>query len=288
MPPGGRYCPACGTGVSPDAVRTADRPDVDTEPDTEPDTETSTETDPDTDPDTSVLARPAPELPPPGVGAHDPGTHRPFRPGRYARWSGVALIVLGLALLAVGGYSTYRGAHGPRPEFPPGTGQTQPTPAPPDRSTAPADGRDPSGAEGTSSVGRDSPGVTVAPALVGQPDVADVTNTLTAYFDAINDRDYTDYRSMLIGADQRVRDEEDFRTRFRSTTDSQIWLVGIRREAHGEVFATVTFRSRQDPVDSPDLVSDCLSWVVTYPMARIDGVFRIDVVRTFAQTHRPC
>lgn len=274
VPPGGRYCPACGTGVSWDATHTGDRPDVDTEPDT--------------DTDTSVLARPAPEFPPPGVGALDPGPHRPSRSGRYARWSGVALIVLGLALLAVGGYSTYRGAHGPRPGSPPGAGQTQPTPAQPDGPTAPADGTDQSGASATSSVGRDSPGVMVAPALVGQPDVADVTDTLTAYFDAINDRDYTGYRSVLIGADQRVRDEEEFRTRFRSTADSQIWLVGIRREPTGEVFATVTFRSRQDPVDSPDLVSDCLSWVVTYPMARIDGVFRIDVVRTFAQTHRPC
>ncbi|HEY9476128.1 MAG TPA: hypothetical protein VIS06_20045 [Mycobacteriales bacterium] len=199
------------------------------------------------------------------------------------------LIVLGLALIAVGGYSTYRGAHGPRPGFPPGAGPTQPTQ--PGRSVRPTDpvrGANTPGSSGTSSAGRGSSVVTVAPALLGQPDVADVVHTLTVYFTAINARDYADYRSVLIGADRRVRDEEDFLTRFRSTADSQVWLVGIRSDPQGEVFATVTFRSHQDPVDSPDLVSQCLSWVVTYPMARVEGVVRIDVVRTFAQTHRPC
>lgn len=210
-------------------------------------------------------------------------------PRRHLRWPGLVLVVAGLALIATGAYTTYRGAHGPRPGVPPGIAPSRPvTPTHPAGASATPGTSATPGASDTSSASQGSSVVTVAPALRGQPEVAEVVGTLTTYFSSINHRDYDGYRSVLVGADERVRDENDFLTRFRSTADSQVWLVGIRRDSSGEVFATVTFRSRQDPVDAPDLVSDCLSWVVTYPMTRIDDMVKIDVVRAFAQTHRPC
>ncbi|HEX5493223.1 MAG TPA: hypothetical protein VFX70_01440, partial [Mycobacteriales bacterium] len=221
----------------------------------------------------------------PVTGLIDPDLGTGAGPGRRPRrWPALVLVMAGLALIAAGAYTTYRGAHGPHPGLPPGV-----APSPTVRPTAQGHPTaTPDVTSGTSSASHGTPLVTVAPALLGQPGVADVVGTLTTYFTAINDRDYQDYRSVLVGADARVGGEQDFLTRFRSTTDSQIWLVGIRRDPLGEVFATVTFRSHQDPRDSPDLVSDCLSWVVTYPMVQIDSTVRIDLVRNFALTHRPC
>lgn len=271
LPPDGRHCTACGAGTSRVGELSGWRSATPEFPDAGPAGPAG------------VAAPAAPAGTAVGETADDLDPVEGPAPRRHPRWPGFVLIVVGLALIGIGAYTTYRGEHDPRPGLPPGIAPTHPA-----KPSAPAGVNATPSASTTSSASQGSAVVTVAPALNGQPDVADVVATLTTYFTAINRRDYASFRSVMVGADQRVRDEEDFHTRFRSTSDSQVWLVGMRRDAEGEVFATVTFRSRQDPADSPDLVSDCLSWVVTYPMTRVDGAVRIDVVRTFAQTHRPC
>lgn len=218
-----------------------------------------------------------------GTGQGEPGGEV----GR--RLLGTVLVVVGLALIAGGGYTAYQNRHNPPRGIPPGVRPTpsgrptapvsQPPASPTQSPSAPTS---PVGTSGTPQI------VAVAPALSGQPDVSDVTDTLTTYFTAINERDYEAYRSVLVGADNRVRNEDEFLRRFRSTSDSDVRLVGIRRDPDGEIFATVTFRSTQDPQDAPDGVSACVSWVLTYPMTRDGAGLKIDLVRPFAQTYRSC
>jgi hypothetical protein len=207
-------------------------------------------------------------------------------PGTGARrLLGVLLVAVGLVLVASGGYTAYQNRHGTRGSTPPGV-RTVPGSASPDATPTPPTASPPTPTP--TAVGA-SPLVTVAPALSGQPDVAAVADTLTTYFTAINERDYDAYRSVLVDVEDRVGGEADFLRRFRSTTDSDVRLVGVRHDPDGGVMATVTFRSTQDPADAPDGVSACVSWVLTYPMtAADDGTLLIDVVHLFAQTYRPC
>lgn len=223
----------------------------------------------------------------PGPAAGAGQRAQPGTAGR--RLLGVLLVAVGLALVAAGSYTAYQNRH-PR-GAPPTVRSVPATPtAGAPTPTGPATGSPPVSTPTVSpaTAAPDGVVVTVAPALSGQPDVAAVAATLGTYFTAINERDYDTYRAVLVGAQDRVGGEQDFLRRFRSTTDSDVRLVGLRHDGDGTILATVTFRSTQDPVDAPDGASPCVSWVLTYPLVAEGGDLLIDVVHPFAQTYRPC
>jgi hypothetical protein len=193
---------------------------------------------------------------------------------------GGLLLVLGLVLLGAAGYGGYQvvahrdgspsaanGASGSAPSA---------TPASPASSaSSPAPTPSPAGL------------VAVAPALQARPETAEVRGLLERYFTAINQRDYAAYRDTLV-LGPRVKSEDQFRTDFQSTRDSDVRLFNLRDDPGGRLVASVSFVSHQAPADAPDGVSDCLQWTVSYPLVRVDGQFRIDVVPNREPDSRPC
>jgi hypothetical protein len=128
----------------------------------------------------------------------------------------------------------------------------------------------------------------VAPALAALPETASVTGVLTAYFTAINERDYPAYRATLVRRPGVAQTEADFRRRYRSTRDSDVRLLGLRSGEAGSWVASVAFTSRQDPVDSPDGRSTCLRWSIAFPLVPSGDDLLIDAAGLSTTVRRPC
>jgi hypothetical protein len=221
----------------------------------------------------STAARPTPPT--------TPGTSAP--PGRPRRRGARIAVVAGLVLLAAaaGSYAAFRAAD---------SGDDT-APAAPSASARPSPGTgDPTGpATSSPAPPASSPGLVVAaPALAERPETAEVVALLERYFTAINDKDYAAYRDSLVGGPQR-KTEEEFRTDFRSTQDSDVRLLGLRPAGERGLAASISFVSTQDPELAPDGRSACLRWSASFPLVRgEDGVLRIDEVRLSGLVYRRC
>ena len=127
----------------------------------------------------------------------------------------------------------------------------------------------------------------MAPALAGRPETPQVVALLTAYYAAINRKDFASAMRTLVDRPGLPRTEAEFRRRFRSTSNSGVRLLGLRAEGDGYLIS-VSFTSHQDPVDAPDGASPCVRWSVQYPLVRVDGTLRIDEVRKSNLVYRRC
>ena len=83
---------------------------------------------------------------------------------------------------------------------------------------------------------------------------------ITAYFQAINSRDYAEY--LTTQSPGHALTAEQFQTGFRSTKDSSVLITSIGNAPDGRPAADVTFTSRQQPQDGPEGES-CTNWHVT-------------------------
>jgi hypothetical protein len=111
----------------------------------------------------------------------------------------------------------------------------------------------------TSSVGQ----VTIAADVSQDPDASSVATFLNQYFTAINNHDYHSYISLLSARDGRGLTQEQFDTGYGSTVDSAETLLGISTAANGDLVASVTFTSHQNPADSPDQQESCTDWNIS-------------------------
>jgi hypothetical protein len=224
----------------------------------------------------------------PGPGSrrtHPPGSRRGGQPpgsqaarGGGPRLAGMVIAVLGVLLLAAGGYGGYRALV---------DGRTDPLGATvaPSGTAGPSPGRT---APTTSVAPTPPPLVEAAPGIAADPATAGVVRLLTAYFGAINARDFNTARGTLVDRPALPQTAAEFRRQYRSTRDSDVHLLGLEPDGTGGYLASVTFTSRQDPADAPDGVSPCLNWSMSYPLVRVDGTLRIDVVRRSNVNRRPC
>jgi hypothetical protein len=130
--------------------------------------------------------------------------------------------------------------------------------------------------------------VEVAPALRERPDTPAAVRLLSAYFTAIDQRDFAALQRTEVARPGLPQTETEFRRRYKSTQDSQVRLLGLRSGPDGGRVASVSFVSRQDPADSPDGVSSCLRWSISYPLVPVDGVLRIDAVGQSGVVRVPC
>jgi hypothetical protein len=208
--------------------------------------------------------------------------------------AGALVVVLGAMLLAGGAIGARAVIEG-RAGQPAATSAPSPPAAAPGPPTAGGTGgRGPSSGSNsgptTGSTGR--PGsvvVSISPALAGLPETGEVSRLLAAYFTAINDRDLAALRRTLVPRPGLPQTDAEFRSRYNSTRDSGVRLVGLRTAADGSLVASVIFTSTQAPADSPDHVSPCLRWSIGYPLVRsADGDLLIDEVHRSGVVHVPC
>jgi hypothetical protein len=226
------------------------------------------------------------------------GTARPPR-SRRRRWVGGLVVLLGLALAGAGGYGGYRGFNAGKSTaepvastalstatVPPSTATQAAASTLPATITAAGPGSNPSGGGTGGTAG--APLVAAAPALTGRPETTEVVALLTAYFEAINARDFPAARRTLVGRPGLPTNETEFRDQYRSTHDSDVRLLNLSPDGAGGYLASVSFTSYQDPADAPDQASSCLIWSMAYPMVRNGGELLIDLIGRSDVVYHDC
>lgn len=129
--------------------------------------------------------------------------------------------------------------------------------------------------------------VTTDPAVSGNPMAPGVVAFLSNYFDAINNHDYNAYNA-LLGSGMTALSSSDFDNGYGTTTDSGETLTGIAKRPGGEVVASVSFTSNQDPSQSPDQ-SACDKWKVRlYLMPNSGGYLEVKPPSGYKAQYTSC
>jgi hypothetical protein len=123
-----------------------------------------------------------------------------------------------------------------------------------------------------SSVGQ----VTISADLSQDPDASSVATFLNQYFTAINNHDYQSYISLLSSQDGQDLTQERFDSGYGSTVDSAETLLGISTAANGDLVASVTFTSHQNPADSPDQQESCTDWNISLFLEQDAGGYLVE------------
>jgi hypothetical protein len=106
-----------------------------------------------------------------------------------------------------------------------------------------------------------------------------ITATLSAYFDAINARNYRLAWSQLSPAARSGSPYSSFADGESSTTIAGWQLHGITTGARpGTYVAFVTFRSHQNPRQAPNRIDSCDDWALNYTMTPASGGWLINQV----------
>lgn len=104
-----------------------------------------------------------------------------------------------------------------------------------------------------------------------------ITATLSAYFGAIDARNYQVAWSVLSAANQAANPYAQFAAGLSSTTIQNVYLHGIAAGSQpGTYIAAVTFRSHQDPSQAPNHRDSCDDWTLDYTMSQSSGQWLID------------
>ena len=160
--------------------------------------------------------------------------------------------------------------HSPRPsESAPTASGSSPLPSSQAQQTTPSNGR-----------------VTLAPAAAQYPDAESLQTVIIEYFQAINNRDYSEYAAtQSAGTAPTFR---QFKTGFRSTEDTSVLVTNIATAPDGRPEADVTFTSRQQPSDGPNGES-CTTWQVKMFFDDNAGTYTIGAPPAgYRASYQPC
>ncbi len=217
-------------------------------------------------------ARPPFPIPPnrvPPTGQQWPAYGRqPPRSGRGGRKTALIVAVAVVAVLAAGGgaFALVSAMKG-HPTAGPSAHATVTSPSRLASST-PAPSPAPSAASLTPSPtapANPSPsptGVSIAPGVAANSATPAVQALLNRYFTAINTRNYTAYNSLLDAQLQASDTSSSFYSGYATTKDSAETLTSIADTGAGDLAATVSFTSHQNPADSINN-SSCTMWTIT-------------------------
>ncbi len=121
---------------------------------------------------------------------------------------------------------------------------------------------------------RPRPLVTIAPAAASAPQAPAVKAFLIRYFTAINEHDFAAYRSLFSDTQRGGLSAAAFARGYGSSRDSQATLRSIAVGAAGQLVATVSFVSHQQPADSATH-SACTSWTISLFLIKQSGAYVI-------------
>jgi hypothetical protein len=112
-----------------------------------------------------------------------------------------------------------------------------------------------------------SPIVTVTPDVEHFPLRDDVQRVLQTYFDAINDRSYTKWRSIVSRKVAASKPLAQFITGYETSVDGSILVYRVDTELDDSLRVLVRFHSTQDPSDAPqDFQYGCIVWYQVFPL----------------------
>jgi hypothetical protein len=193
----------------------------------------------------------------------------------------IAVLAVALAVGGITGFILiYAGHHSPHSEAVRTSGNSTRVTAPaslgdttPGEADSAQDPSPPSSPSPTvSSVGQ----VTMAVDVSQDTDASSVAAFLNQYFTAINNHDYQAYTSLLSPQAEQGLTQEQFDNGYGSTVDSAEILLGISTAANGDLVASVTFTSHQNPAESPDGDESCTNWNISLFLEQDGGGYLID------------
>ena len=128
-----------------------------------------------------------------------------------------------------------------------------------------------------------SPVVTVTPDVARFPLHNDVQRVLQTYFDAINDRSYSRWRSIVTRDLAESKPESEFITGYETSIDGSILVYRVDTELDQSLRVLVRFHSTQNRSDAPaDFRHGCIVWYQAFPLVYDNdaGQWKIDAGTT--------
>jgi hypothetical protein len=125
---------------------------------------------------------------------------------------------------------------------------------------------------GASSVpSSDQPGPTTvayAQDFANYPQRTQVLEVLQGYFNAINDKRYDEWVSVVTPSLAAEQTEQAFRNGYKSTHDGSIYIYRVDNAPQGGVRVLLSFTSVQAQSDAPqNFPHTCIRWQVVVPLA---------------------
>ena len=115
--------------------------------------------------------------------------------------------------------------------------------------------------------GAGSSEVELSPDAASHPDGEAVRAQLQRHYDAINERDYAQWRATVVPARAEALNETDWRDAYATTQDGSIRVERIDAAPDGGLLVRVRFISTQAVEDAPpDLPAERICWRSTLPM----------------------
>jgi hypothetical protein len=104
-----------------------------------------------------------------------------------------------------------------------------------------------------------------------------IRQTLQAYYDGINSRDYTKWRSAVTKARVDAMPESKFRKDYQSTKDGSILVYRIEAAPDKKLRVLHGFTSTQAITDAPpEFQRTCIQWHSVLSMAKEDNQWKVD------------
>ena len=113
---------------------------------------------------------------------------------------------------------------------------------------------------------------------------------LQTFFDAINNRDYDKWRSVVTRVRAEQQPEDVWVRSYRSSHDGSIVIYRIEMGRDGTARVLLSFVSTQDVKDAPpELPVSCIRWHVVFPLTAVDGTWLVDAGPTGSSPqHEEC
>ena len=132
--------------------------------------------------------------------------------------------------------------------------------------------------------------VTAVTDAASHPLYEPVRALLQTIFDSINSRNYDRWRAVVNPGRAKNEPQDKWLANYRSTKDGSIVVRRIESGPAGAARVLLSFTSLQDPNDAPaELPERCIQWRVIWPIAFLDGAWKLDVGTTgSAAQHDKC
>ncbi|MCK2240804.1 MULTISPECIES: hypothetical protein [unclassified Crossiella] len=119
--------------------------------------------------------------------------------------------------------------------------------------------------------------VEFTPDASAHPDAPAIKSLLTGYFEAINSRNFDQWRAHVTAKVSQETQRAVWNADYATTKDGSILVRRVINSPGGTLRIMLTFTSTQDPAKSPpDARSDCNRWRATYQLAVEGRTLRID------------
>lgn len=122
--------------------------------------------------------------------------------------------------------------------------------------------------------------VELTPDAAAHPQHEVVQKLLQTYFDAINNRNYDEWKTTVSRARIAAKSHPAWLQDYKSTKDGSILVYRIDAVTDKDLRVLVGFTSVQDPADAPETLpgATCVHWKLTLPVTVESGQWKVDTV----------